>query len=149
MVVTNEGEIEGYAKEVTDYIPEGLKFIQEDNPNWYVREDGKVATDELADVLLRPGESATVEILLTWINDANNMGLKTNIAEISKDYNDSNTPDIDSTPDNKVPGEDDIDDAPVILSPQTGETKIYYVLTATILIIMISGVALIKKYVLG
>ena len=146
--VTNEGEIAGYAKEVTDYIPEGLKFVQEDNPNWYVREDGVVATDELADRLLMPGESATVEIVLTWINDANNMGLKVNVAEISKDYNDSNTPDIDSTPDNKKEGEDDIDDAPVILTPQTGETRIYYVLGGVILITMIMGIALIKKYVL-
>ena len=31
--ITNEGEIAGYAKEVTDYIPEGLKFVQEDNQN--------------------------------------------------------------------------------------------------------------------
>lgn len=146
--VTNEGEIAGYAKEVTDYIPEGLEFIKEDNTNWYVREDGVVATDQLADVLLMPGESSTVEIILTWINDANNMGLKTNIAEISKDYNDSHTPDIDSTPDNKKPGEDDIDDAPVILSPQTGETRIYYILGTTILLTMVIGIALIKKYVL-
>ena len=28
--ITNEGEIAGYATEVTDYIPEGLRFIQED-----------------------------------------------------------------------------------------------------------------------
>ncbi len=146
--ITNEGEIEGYAKEVTDYIPEGLEFHQEDNPNWYEREDGMVATDQLADTLLMPGESATVDIVLTWINDKNNMGLKTNIAEISQDYNDSNTPDIDSTPDNKVPGEDDIDDAPVILTPQTGGNPKYYVLTAGILLVMITGVALIKKYVL-
>ena len=109
----------------------------------------KVATDELADVLLMPGESANVEIVLTWINDKNNMGLKTNIAEISQDYNDSHTPDIDSTPDNEKPGEDDIDDAPVILTPQTGGNPKYYVLTAGILLIMITGVTLIKKYVLG
>ena len=32
--VTNEGDIAGYAKEVTDYIPEGLKFDAKDNPDW-------------------------------------------------------------------------------------------------------------------
>ena len=32
--VTNEGEIAGYAKEITDYVPEGLKFVAEDNPGW-------------------------------------------------------------------------------------------------------------------
>ena len=27
--ITNEGEIEGYAKEISDYIPEGLKFNED------------------------------------------------------------------------------------------------------------------------
>ena len=48
------------------------------------------------------------------------MNLKVNVAEISEDYNESNTPDIDSTPNNQVEGEDDQDDAPVILSLQNG-----------------------------
>ena len=39
--VTNEGEIAGYAKEVSDYIPNGLKFVAEDNPDW-TEKDGKI-----------------------------------------------------------------------------------------------------------
>ena len=145
--VTNEGEIAGYVKEISDYIPEGLKFVKEDNPEWE-EIDGKVVTTQLENTLLQPGESAIVEITLTWINDKNNLGLKVNVAEISKDYNDSNTPDIDSTPNNKVEGEDDQDDAPVILSLQTGVTGQYIVLTMSILIIIATGVILIKKYVI-
>ena len=148
--VTNEGEIAGYVKEISDYIPEGLKFVPEDNPKWK-QVDGKVVTDQLKDTLLQPGESAEVEILLTWINSADNLGLKVNTAEISKDYNDSHTPDIDSTPNNKVPGEDDIDDAPVILSIKTGvgDIKIEYIaLTGGALILICVGAVLIKKFVL-
>lgn len=145
--VTNEGEIAGYVKEISDYIPEGLKFIKEDNPNWEEVE-GKVVTRQLENTLLQPGESATVEITLTWINDKNNLNLKVNVAEISKDYNESNTPDIDSTPNNQVEGEDDQDDAPVILSLQTGTTGQYIILTMSILAIMATGIALIKKYVI-
>ena len=107
-----------------------------------------MATKKLENTLLRPGESATVEILLTWINSADNLGLKVNIAEISKDHNNSNTPDIDSTPDNFKPGEDDIDDAPVILSVKTGETTVYIGLTTIVLVTLAGGVYLIKKYVL-
>ena len=70
---------------------------------------------------MQPGESKEVTILLTWINREDNMGLKINVAEISKDYNEYGSPDIDSTPNNKVPGEDDIDDAPVMLTVTTGE----------------------------
>lgn len=148
--VYNEGEIAGYAKEVKDYIPEGLKFVQADNPEWTELENGEVVTDQLKDTLLQPGEYADVEILLTWINGKDNFGLKINVAEISKDYNDSNTPDIDSTPNNNKPGEDDIDDAPVILTIKTGTTgTIQYITVTTIgLTILASGVILIKKYVL-
>ena len=146
--VTNEGQIEGYVKELKDYIPEGLKFVQSDNPDWKEVSNGVVTTNKLQNTLLKPGESATVDILLTWINGNDNLGKKVNVAEISKDYNDSNTPDIDSTPDNKKPGEDDIDDAPVILSVKTGEEPKYIALTTIILVTLAGGVYLIKKYVL-
>ena len=148
--ITNEGEIAGYAKEITDYIPEGLRFIQEDNPEWYTREPlngrERVATKQLENTLLQPGESATVSIILTWINDPNNMGLKTNIAEISQDYNDSHTPDIDSTPDNFTPGEDDIDDAPVMLTVALGDTVLYIGVAALAVVVLTAGIYIIKKY---
>lgn len=150
--VTNEGEIAGYAKEVTDYIPEGLKFIAEDNPIWYTREPlngrERVATKALENTLLQPGESATVGIVLTWINNEDNMGLKVNISEISKDYNDSLTPDIDSTPDNFVELEDDQDEAPVMVAIELGQTRIYFGLIFMVLGTIAVGVLLIKKFVL-
>ena len=145
--ITNEGEIAGYATEISDYIPEGLEFNQADNPLWK-EVDGKIVTDQLKDTLLQPGESATVEVILTWINDEENMGVMINTAEISEDYNESGTPDIDSTPNNKVEGEDDIDDAPVALTMVTGSTPLYIGLTAGTLAIIAGGVFLIKKYVI-
>ena len=146
--VTNEGDIAGYAKEIKDYIPEGLKFEAEDNPGWTDLGNNVVSTDLLSDKLLQPGESAEVEILLTWINKEDNMGLKTNTAEISKDYNEKGVPDIDSTPDNKKEGEDDIDDAPVMLSVKTGQAKVYYTLGLIVLVTIAGGIVLIKKFVL-
>ena len=145
--VTNEGEIAGYAKEITDYIPEGLKFVEEDNPDWYRREElnGKerVATKKLENTLLMPGESSSVPIILTWINNQDNMGLKTNIAEISQDYNDSHTPDIDSVPDNFKENEDDIDDAPVMLTITLGDTKLYLGITALVIVALGGGIFII------
>ena len=146
--VTNEGDIAGYAKEITDYVPEGLRFIAEDNPGWTDEGNNVISTRLLENTLLQPGESAEVEVLLTWINGSNNLGLKTNTAEISEDYNDKGAPDIDSTPDNKVPGEDDIDDAEVILSISTGQARIYYTLGFIVLITIGGGVFLIKRFVL-
>ncbi len=146
--VTNEGEIEGYAKEIKDRIPVGLEFHKEDNPDWEIVDDGIVTTNALAKKLLKPGESATVEIALRWKRVATNLGMKVNTAEISKDENPYGTPDIDSTPNNNVDGEDDQDTAPVILSISTGAGETYIVLTITITTILGTGFYMIKKFVL-
>ena len=146
--VINEGDIAGYAKEVTDYIPQGLRFVAEDNPGWTDEGNNVISTTLLENTLLQPGEFADVEVLLTWVNNENNMGVMVNTAEISKDYNEYGVPDRDSIPDNKKPGEDDIDDAPVMLSISTGQMRIYFVLGFVVLITIAGGVVLIKKYVL-
>ena len=147
--ITNEGEIAGYATEISDYIPEGLAFNQADNPLWK-DVDGKIVTDQLKNTLLRPGESATVEVILTWINDEENMGVMVNTAEISedKDEDGDEVEDTDSTPNNKEEGEDDIDDAPVALTMVTGSTPLYIGITAGTLAIIAGGVFLIKRYVI-
>lgn len=146
--VTNEGDIAGYAKQIKDYIPEGLKFDAKDNPDWNDEGNNIITTRKLENTLLQPGQSAEVEVLLTWKNDKNNLGLKVNTAEISEDYNEKHVHDRDSTPDNKVPGEDDIDDAPVLLSISTGAAKLYIALSCTVLITLAGGIVLIKKFVL-
>ena len=145
--VTNEGEIAGSVEEISDYIPQGLKFVAADNPEWEEVE-GKVVTDQLAGQIIQPGESKEVTILLTWINREDNMGLKVNVAEISKDYNEYGSPDIDSTPNNQVPGEDDIDDAPVMLTVTTGQAVMYIGITIAVLGILAGGVIGIKKFVI-
>ena len=146
--VTNEGEIAGYAKEITDYVPEGLRFLPEDNPGWTDEGNNVISTRLLENTLLQPGEYAEVEVVLTWINGEDNMGEKINTAEISEDYNDYGVPDRDSTPDNQVKGEDDIDDAPVLLSVSTGQVRIYFTLGFVVLITIAGGVVLIKKFIL-
>ena len=148
--ITNEGNIAGYAKEITDYIPEGLEFKAEDNPNWIDEGNRIISTRLLENVLLQPGQSAEVEVILTWINGENNLGSKINIAEISEDDNEEDVPDKDSTPDNKEEGEDDIDEAEVILSIKTGGgiNQTYTNITLTLLLISIVGIILIKKYML-
>lgn len=148
ITVKNEGEIAGYATEITDYIPEGLEFIEAENKQWNKVSDNKVTTNALANTLLEPGKTASVQIVLKWINNENNLGMKTNTAEISADKNNSDTPDIDSTPDNKVPGEDDIDTADVMLAISTGTAPTYFALTTTVLAILATGIILIKKFVL-
>ena len=146
--VINEGDIAGYAKEVTDYIPEGLKFIATDNQGWTEKGNNVITTNLLENKLLKPGEFADVEVTLTWINNQDNMGVKVNTAEISKDYNEYGISDKDSTPNNKKAGEDDIANATVMLSISTGKVKTYFSLGMVALIAIAGGVASIKKFVL-
>ena len=146
--VKNEGNIAGYAKELKDYIPNGLKFVPEDNPLWKQIDEKTITTDQTKDILLQPGDTTEVEVVLTWINDSENFGVMDNWAEISKDHNDFNSPDIDSTPDNNKKGEDDIDDAPVSVGVQTGQIKTFTTIGLAVLVILSSGVVLIKKFVL-
>ncbi len=148
ITVKNEGEIAGYATEITDYIPEGLEFIQSENSQWTPISSNVITTNALAETKLEPGQTASVQVVLKWINGENNFGSKVNVAEISEDKNDSGTPDIDSTPDNRVPTEDDIDNAEVVLSISTGTAPTYITLTTIVLVIMSVGIVLIKKYVL-
>ena len=148
ITITNEGDIPGYATEITDYIPEGLRFETADNPQWTDEGNNVISTRQLENTLLQPGESKTVEVILTWINGADNLALKTNTAEISEDKNEYDVPDRDSIPDNRKDGEDDIDIAKVILAVTTGVAKTYFTLTIGLLSIVLVGVVLIKKFVI-
>lgn len=147
--VTNDrGQIPGAATEIRDDIPAGLKFVQEDNPDWR-EENGQIVTNKLAGTILNTNESAEVEIILTWVNSEKNVGVLTNVAEINKDYNAYGTHDIDSTPGNNVPKEDDIDDAPVMVTVTTGSETIKYIALAVgIITFMTISIVVIKKKIL-
>ena len=142
--ITNEGELEGYATEISDYIPHGLKFEKADNPNWEEK-DGKLVTTQLKDKLLKPGQRAQVKLVLRWDKKSKYFGQMTNVAEISKDKNEFNVPDKDSVPNNKKPGEDDIDDASVILSIKTGLAQTFYTLVISSLSVIGISTFSIKK----
>ena len=153
--VENQSNLEGYAKEIKDHIPEGLKFVAADNKDfgWVEQEDGTITTDYLKDTLLKPGETAEVTVVLTWINGATNLGQKVNYAEISEDYNDYGAPDIDSTPDNfkNVPHEDDEDGDVVMLQIRTGMSIYirYMIIFAIAMLIIVWGSLGVKKYVIN
>ena len=148
ITITNEGDIPGYATEITDYVPQGLRFEATDNPEWKDEGNGVISTKQLENTLLQPGQSETIEVIFTWINDPENLALKTNTAEISEDKNEYDVPDRDSTPDNKQDGEDDIDIAKVILAIKTGAAQTYFTLTLGLLSVVLIGVFLIKKFVI-
>ena len=66
------------------------------------------------------GETKILTLTLTKTMTENNTGTTVNTAEIAKASNELSIPDKDSTPGNKVQGEDDMSTAEVIISIRTG-----------------------------
>ena len=134
--VKNEGEIQGYATDIIDYLPKNLEFSSELNKQWYMTTDGNIHNKELVNNLIKPGETKELKLTLTKRMTENNLGTITNLAEIESAINDIGTDDRDSTPGNKKDGEDDISSAEVIVSIGTGATTIMTTLGIVTLVIL-------------
>ncbi len=144
LVVTNQGEIEGYAKKIADYAPSDLTFSSELNKDWYQSGDA-LYNSSLANEKIQPGESKIVTLTLTKSMTENNVGLIPNTAEIAEDYNELGIKDSNSTPNNREKAENDYGFAEVILSIRTG--GVVYVVATIIAILVLGTVAtiIIKK----
>ncbi len=149
MTITNEGKVAGYARELVDYMPEGMAFSSDLNTNWYVGTDGNIYSTSLANTLIQPGESKTIKLVLTRRMTGENTGTVVNTAEISQTYNEYGLDDGDSTPGNRQDGEDDISTATTLITMGTGrEVASFLGITLGIIVIVGLAVFLIKKYVI-
>lgn len=145
IVVTNEGTIAGYAKNIVDYIPSGMKFNSELNTDWYTGQGGNLYTIKLKDTLIAPGQTKEIVLLLTKNMTDSNTGLINNVAEIAESYNQMGFKDIDSTEANKMQGEDDMSSCDVLISIKTGEIIIYILSIIIITAVIGVGIYIIKK----
>lgn len=145
ITVANEGEIEGYAKKIVDYMPEELEFSTELNKSWYKGNDGNLYTEALADTPIAANESQTVKLVLTKSMTDTNTGIINNQAEIAEDYNKAGISDLNSQPNDKDPKDNDISSADLIIGVKTGETLIYISIAITIILAGIIIVITINK----
>ena len=145
--VTNQGELDGYAKKIVDYIPEGLKFSSELNKDWY-QSDNSLYNSTLANEKIMPGESKVITLSLIKTMTSEETGTYTNIAEIAEDYNDAGVVDINSVPNNKKDGENDISKAELILAVSTGKIAMYIMLFSISTMILATGIYFIKTKIL-
>lgn len=133
LVVTNEGAISNYVKKVVDYVPSGMKFNSELNRDWYESTNGDIYNSSLANIKLEPGQSKELTLTLTKKMTENNTGIINNNAELYEVYNEEGIKDYDSTPANKVNGEDDMSNADVVVGVKTGDAVIYTIIISTII----------------
>ena len=136
IIVTNVGEVAGYARNIVDYVPSELEFSSELNKDWYER-GNSLYTTSLGNDIINPGESKTVTLILTKTMGEDNLVTRNN-AEIYEAYNDLGLEDGNSTPGNKINGENDMGSADVIVSIKTGGV-VYMTIIVIIAIIGLAG----------
>lgn len=146
--VKNNGAVPGTVTVIADYLPKGLKFNSEMNTNWYQGTDGNLYTEELKDIMLEPGESKQVKLVLTKAMTSNSTGTFTNAAEIYEDKNDFGLVDTNSTPANKEQKENDYSTAELIISTATGSPMMYIGIIIISMLILGGGIYLINKKVI-
>lgn len=148
IIVTNEGDISGYATKIIDYLPKEFDFSSELNKDWYTNSKGNAETKVLENTEIKPGESATITLVLTKNMTENGNGIICNTAEIAETYNELVQKDIDSTEGNNIDGEDDQSSANVILGLKTGGAITYISLTITLMTLICLGAYEINKRVI-
>lgn len=136
--VKNEGEIQGYVKDVVDYMPKDLDFSSDINKDWYIGSDGNLHNISLSNKVIKPGESRILTLTLTKQMTSQKTGRSVNIAEIASATNELSIKDKDSTPGNRMDNEDDISTAELLVSIQTGALVIS---TSVIFVLVLAVVA--------
>lgn len=147
IVISNIGEIDGYAKSIIDYIPEGWNL---EEANGWNLQNGILTSEQLANEKIKVGEQKELTVkLVKNVNNDNWAGSYINTAEIGASYNELGISDINSVENNKKPGENDISSATVILSISTGKTITVITILLSSIFILGIGIILIKKKILN
>ena len=129
------------------YLPEGIQVNPRLNKDWE-EENGKLISTSLGEEIINPGETRTIDLIVSKQLTEDNLGTVVNTAEIEKDYNENLIGDIDSTPGNKKAGEDDMATASVIIGLNTGRIILSISLILITIIILATGTYLIKKKII-
>lgn len=145
--VSNVGQLDGYAKKIADYLPEGFSFNPQQNKDWY-KQGENLYNVSLANEKIAVGEAKELTLLLTKNMTPDETGSYINTAEIMESYNEAGITDINSTPGNKVKGENDISEAELLVSIRTGKVLAYMMLLLSSVGIIAIGIYLIKSKVL-
>ncbi|HCC03966.1 MAG TPA: hypothetical protein DEP51_03805 [Clostridiales bacterium] len=144
ITVKNTGELSGYAKQITDYLPKDLTFNSSLNKDWY--QSGEyIYTNSLAENRIEAGETKELKLIVTKKMTESNTGLVNNTAELTSVSNSQNIEDIDSIADNKQTNEDDMGSANIIISVKTGAVISYITITLSITGLFFLAIFVITK----
>lgn len=136
--ITNKGEAAGYVKNIVDYLPSELSFSSNLNQDWY--QSGEyIYNSSLENILINPGETKEVKLILTKVMTSSNTGLINNKAEIVDSFSAIGT-DRDN--------ENNKGSADIIIGIKTGGIISYILLTLTIICGICAVAYLVNKFIL-
>lgn len=145
--VKNTGDISGYVKNIVDYMPNDTDFNPNLNNGWSKKGE-YLYNSSLSDEKIDPGQEKEIRLILEKTITELNTGLVSNTAEIVEAQSSTGAFDVDSTPNNRKDGEDDLGQADVIIGVNTGTVLKYIILTICILTMLGLGIFLINEKVL-
>lgn len=135
--VTNNSEIEG-TTDVIEKLPQYFTITDGTSQDWQEQQDGTLKLT----VTLAPGETKEYKVALKWNNGNNNLGVLTNLVQLSNVTNPANYA--------ETTLEDNTSKVDLIVTVKTGgENLIPIIVTIFISLTMItSGIVIIKRKVL-
>ena len=132
--LSNLGESKAYISELVDELPEDLKLDTETSTGWY-KENGKIHYTNLSE--LEVGQTRDIKLLATIKLTNDNLGIINNIVKV--DATDSN-----NTQDSNI--QNNTANAQLIIGTSTGRIVLNIFGIILLLIIIGTGLVIIKKY---
>lgn len=129
IVITNIGELAGYAKEITNVIPKGMELVEY---NSWVKDGNMAKNTELEETLLNPGESAILFMKLRWTPSETNIGVKLDKSIISNSISEQDTKDCNSANDEAIES--------FVISIRTGYSNYIYIVEIILVVLIIATV---------
>ena len=137
--ITNKGELEGTVGKITDIIPSGMSFYQEDNDIYWDNNNGVLTTDDLASEVIKPGENKEIEVTLRVSTGSENFGQKDNMVILTELNNPAGYEDIDK--------EDNNDTSSMILTIATGlDRNDRILIIGVVQIVLVITIGLLLSY---
>lgn len=96
IVISNNGNVNGYVGEVKDYLPSTLTFEEKNNEGWVLGNDGIIYNETLKNTLIKPGETKELKLVLNKVMTEDNTGTIVNKVEIANITNDESIEENDS-----------------------------------------------------
>ena len=137
--ITNKGEVEGTVGKITDIIPAGTTFNQEDNNIYWDNNNGILSTDDLSTEVIKPGEYKEIEVTLRVNPGSENFGQKDNMVILTEISNPAGFQDADK--------EDNHDTSSMILTIATGlDRNDRIVIIGIVQIVLAISIGLLLSY---